>query len=211
MNSQTKQKLYLWLAIVGLVIVIICMATCKGDTGNEKASAPEVVGSFQPQEPIHDTIFDTLAGKVVTVQDRALLKELERVRKEYDELDQAFMNYNDSTQQAKYREAIEPREFETEFDNDTINIFMRGIVMGEVKSIYPKYRIKKRDIEVKCPYTRFRLLGGIKFGATKEFDRLNAGANLGFQGANGDLLTLEYNTQNVFSVGYSKTIFQIKK
>jgi len=213
--ESNKDKWIYRLIIAGLVLVILLLVTCRGSKKEIKVQIPEKNGSFMPKKPIHDTIkiTDTIKGEVITVEDKELLKRHAELQKDYTEMLLAFQNYNDSTQQAKYAEAIEVKEFKTEFDNDTINIVIKGLVRGEVESIYPKWKIKKSEEKVAIPETLRILIGG-GIGSNKDLDSYTVKVNLGLQDAKGNVYRASYQkiqNQDYFLGEIDFSIFEFKK
>ena len=216
---ETERKKGNWtLAIALFAVAIVLFLFLKGCDGNGETiivKHPAVVGSFEPAKPIHDTIFLTKIVKSKPVQnsnDEFAQSEINRLLKEYNDLDAAFANANDSLQQIIYKQTIAPKLFSHTFDNDTLKATVKGIVAnGEVDKLKLDYTIKPYTTLVKVPQTVFRLLGGIETGMTKDLSKFNAKANIGIQNKKGNILTISADSDQRFYVGYTASIFSIKK
>lgn len=218
METQNNNGIWTLRIAVAIIIIFSIIAFFNGcfdkKTETVPVKVPEVKGTFAPVKPIHDTIFLTknVKSKPLTSNDGFLQSEIDRILKEYNKLDEAFANANDSLQQIIYSQAIKPKLFEHTFNNDTITATVKGIVAnGEVDRLKLDYTIKPYTTLVKVPQTKFRLLGGIETGMSKSFDKFNVKANLGFQNAKGNILNIGADTDQRFYIGYSASIFTIKR
>ena len=215
-ENQSNWSLRIALAIIIIGFIIAFFNGCF-DHKNEiiKVLIPEVKGSFAPVKPIHDTIFLTKTVKSKPIQnsnDEFAQAEINRLLKEYNDLDAAFANANDSLQQIIYKQTIKPKLFSHTFDNDTINATVKGIVAnGEVDKLKLDYTIKPYTTLVKVPQTVFRLLGGIETGMTKDLSKFNAKANIGIQNKKGNILSISADSDQRFYIGYTMSVFSIKR
>ena len=213
-NKKVKKNLIIALFAVG-IILFFWFKGCVGKNETIKIKTPEVKASFEPVKPIHDTIFLTKfvnSTPIKNSNDAFAQSEINRLLKEYNDLDEAFARANDSLQQIIYSKAIAPKQFSHTFNNDTINATVKGIVAnGEVDKLKLDYTIKTRSLDVKVPQTVFRLLGGVEAGMSKSFDNFNAKVNLGIQNKKGNIITISADTDQRFYLGYSMNIFSVKR
>ena len=212
--KQLKPNIILIIyTVIAIFLVLFWFKGCKGNTEIISLKIPVVKGRFKALKPIHDTLFLTkfVKSKSIASNDEFLQSEVDRLLKEYNSLNESFANANDSLQQIIYSQAIKPKSFTHNFNNDTINATVSGIVKGEVDRLKLNYTIKERKVDVKVPYTRFRLLGGVETGMTKSFDKFNVKANLGFQNAKGNILNIGADSDQRFYIGYTVSIFQVKR
>ena len=177
---------------------------------------PEVVGTLPSVKPINKTIRDTMYltkfvnSKMDKKEKEFLQGEIDRLGREYDLMDEAFANANDSLQQLLYKDAITVNEFRTDFDNDTLSATAYGLVRGEVQTLGLKYKIKSKEIP-KLKESVFRLLAGAEFGTTKSFDKVNAKGSLIGQFKSGNQISIGIDTEQRFYVGGAMSIFNVKK
>lgn len=166
--NYTKKDFILSAVIVVLAILLFF----KDCNGNGKTTTtvtiPEVKGKFEavkPEQKPVNHIVDVnkkVFGQNLSKKELAFWKaEAERLFKENQEMDQAFMNANDSLQQLLYKNAITIKAFNHTFDNDTLSATVTGLVRGEVQKIKLDYTIKERKIEVKQKEVVFRMLAEI--------------------------------------------------
>jgi hypothetical protein len=216
---NTEKKTANWILIFSIAIAILLLLLwfkgCNSDPETIKVPIPEVKGNFEPVKPIHDTIFLTKFVKSKPIQnsnDAFAQAEINRLLKEYNDLDAAFANANDSLQQIIYSKTLAPKLFTHTFDNDTLKATVKGIVAnGEVDKLKLDYTIKAKNIDVKVPQKVFSLLGGVEAGMSINLTRFNAKANLGFQNKKGNIITVSADTDQRFYVGYTMSIFSIKR
>lgn len=213
MSKKNQNIILFFCAIIAVLMLLFWFKGCNLNTKTIPVTIPEVKGTFKAVKPIHDTLFLTkfVKSKPLTSNDEFLQKEVDRLLKEYNSLNESFANANDSLQKIIYSQAIKPKSFTQTFNNDTIKATVSGIVKGEVDRLKLDYIIKERKIDIKVPYTRFRLLGGIETGMIKSFDKFNVKANLGFQNAKGNILNIGADSDQRFYIGYTASIFQVKR
>jgi hypothetical protein len=231
---ETKKRYNSTLILSGILSIVFLLLWFKGCSSltpsTVKVKTPEVKGSFKDLKPKNEIIKWPKNGqkndkngfvlsdntnktrKANGQENQFLQSEIDRLLNEYNSLNDAFARANDSLQQEIYKRTIAPKLFSQYFDNDTLSATVKGIVAnGEVQKLKLDYTIKSRNIDVKVPEVKFRLLGGVEVGATKEFDKFNTKVNLGFQNKKGDIISVSADTDQRFYLGYSKTIFSIKK
>jgi hypothetical protein len=217
----TKKDFILSAVIVALIVALF-FKSCDNPTVKKTMTVetPEVKGKFEVVKPEQIVISDKKTANVQKAFGQNLSKkeleywkaEAERLFKENQEMDQAFMNANDSLQQLLYKNAITIKSFNHQFDNDTLSATVKGLVRGEIQSIALDYKIKSRKIEIPNPKeVKFRMLGGVEVGNTKEFNDFSVKANVGFQLGSGAILNFSADNQQRFYVGYLVPIFTIKR
>lgn len=220
-DNKTRNKAYI--GFIGIVIffAVLWFKSCGNDPEKVTYEQPEVKGGFEVVKPNQTTLSENDKSKITktTFGQNLSNKELEywkaeaeRLFKENQEMDQAFMNTNDSLQQLLYKNAISIKAFNHKFDNDTLSATVKGLVRGEVQSIKLDYTIKKRTVELPKPKeVKFRMLAGVEVGNTKQFNDFSVKANVGFQLGSGTILNFSADTEQRFYVGYSVPIFTIKR
>ena len=214
METKKNKSTLVLSGIIVVLLILLWFKSCNSQPETIKVNVPEATGSFETTKVIHDTIFltKTVKSKPISVNDEFAQSEIDRLLKEYNELNDAFANANDSLQQIIYAKTIAAKQFSHTFDNDTLNATVKGIVAnGEVDKLKLDYKIKSRTIETKIPQTTFRLLGGIEIGNSLQLDQFVTKANLGFQNKKGNVVTLAVDTDQRFYVGYQFSIFSLKK
>lgn len=218
-DNKTANKVLIGAIGIAVFFLLLWFKSCDNKPEKVTVVLPEVKGKFEAVKPEQIVISDKKTANVQKAFGQNLSKkeleywkaEAERLFKENQEMDQAFMNANDSLQQLLYKNAITIKSFNHQFDNDTLSATVKGLVRGEIQSIAIDYTIKSRKIEVAKPKeVKFRMLGGIEVGNTKEFNDFSVKANVGFQLGSGSILNLSADTEQRFYVGYSVPIFTIK-
>jgi hypothetical protein len=221
MENVSKEGNKSLLGAIGLAVFFIFLwfKSCGNQPDKIPVNLPEVKGKFEavnPEQKPVNHIVDVnkkVFGQNLSKKELEYWKaEAERLFKENQEMDQAFMNANDSLQQLLYKNAISIKAFNHKFDNDTLSATVKGLVRGEIQNIALDYKIKSRKIEIPNPKeVKFRMLGGVEVGNTKEFNDFSVKANVGFQLGSGAILNFSADTQQRFYVGYSVPIFTIKR
>lgn len=211
-NNTTKPILYL-----GWVLLFIFLWLNGNKTTNQtKVILPEVKGSFEPvTNVIHKPINHVVDVSEKVSNSTALEKYQNDIYELYNENEALKQNYINETDSLKrelmYLKSIQLNEFYHTFDNDTINIKVKGIVQGEVKSLQPFYTIKERKQSVTIPVVKFRVLTGFGVGNSINFDKPIFKANLGFQNAKGNILRASFDTDKKFMLEYDFSLFTVKK
>lgn len=178
-----------------------------------KVTVPEIKGKFEAKKPKHTPIATTrktATGEVVYVENpinEELIQENIQLKIDFAKAD--------SIQRVKlYDEAVQLSTFTSPpFEDENIKIDISGIVQGEVKEVFPLYKIKERKIEVpvKVKQTVFRLLGGTEIGNNTHFNDFKVKGNVMFQNRKGNIFSASYDTRETFWIGYNATLFEIKK
>lgn len=217
-NYTKANRTALW--IIGLIIaVFVIIAFFKGCfSENETVTVTHkpITGKTTIAEPqtviIHDTVFvpKKYFGPDLSNADELKWKSI------YDSVLNANIQMQIQFAKSKnkdsiYKETISPKAFTRTWDNDTLNATVYGIYFGAIPNIQLKYTIKSRKQEVKVPQTVFRLLGGIETGMTKDMNKFNIKANLGFQNKKGNVFSAGFDSDQRIYLGYTTSIFQIKR
>jgi len=194
--------------IIVVLIVFIFFKDCSNDTEPIIIKTPEIKGQFEAKKPVHIPIVNEpilskndkskQIIKTIIIENDSLLKSYER---ENDSLKKLLM----------FKKAIQLSSFSSKFEDDNLLLNITGIVQGEVKEIKPNYTIKSKEIEVKVKRVRFRMLAGLEVGNTLLFDKPLFTANIGFQNAKGNIITASYDSEQRIFVGYSFTVFKIRR
>jgi hypothetical protein len=223
MENVSKEGNKSLLGAIGLAVFFIFLwfKSCGNQPDKIPVNLPEVKGKFKAVKPEQKPLAENDLSKIDknTFGQNLSKKELEywkaeaeRLFKENQEMDQAFMNANDSLQQLLYKNAISIKTFNHKFDNDTLSATVKGLVRGEIQNIALDYKIKSRKIEIPNPKeVKFRMLGGIEVGNIKEFNDFSVKGNVGFQLGSGAILNFSADNQKRFYVGYSVPIFTIRR
>lgn len=205
-----------WSGWILLFIVLFFMKTCQPEPSFSKIEIPEKKGKFEGKKPDHVEITPKIIhtkenvyikGEKVYIANplnEVLLSENERLKLDFEKA-------NDSIKKLLYDNAISINKFSTTFEDENLLLNIDGIVRGEVQEVTPNYTIKKQTISVPVKQTIFRLLGGVEAGNTMQLNQLSFKANVGFQNKSGDVLNIGYDTQNVIWIGFSKSLFEIKR
>lgn len=207
------KKTILYLGWV-LAFFLLWLRGCepKQNTKHER----EIKGNFKPvRNIVHrqlDTVYITNEKVSKSTGFEKYQNDITELYNENEALKQAFINETDSLKrELMYFKSIQLKEFMHEFDNDTINILVKGVVQGEVKTLQPFYTIKERKENITIPVVKFRLLTGFGVGNSINFDKPVFNANLGFQNAKGNILRVGFDTEKRILLEYDINIFTIKK
>lgn len=209
-NTYIKPVLYLgWV----LFFIAIWFKGCeKIDPNTVKIIIPKVEGNFEPAKVIeHNKIDSIYLDKIIKVQDPKLISDINKLYNENEQLKKDYIDADSLKRELMYLKSIQLSEFYHEFDNDTINILIKGIVQGEVKQLQPFYTIKQREQSIAIPEVKFRLLAGGSIGNSTDFYNPLFSAGLGFQNKKGNILLGSFDTEKRITIGYYQSIFSIKK
>lgn len=210
-----KSLLYENLKYLGWILLFIFL-WFNGCSGNEKSSTttkvivPEIKGKFEAKKPVSVPIRQKLSKGETVYKDNPINPKLIA---ENEKLKADFAKANDSIKKLHFAKAIQLNKFSTDFEDENVIINIEGIVQGEVKEITPGYKIKERKIEapIKVKETVLRLLGGLEVGNNMQLSNPIFKANLMLQNRKGNVLTTSYDSQKNIYVGYSFSIFNIKR
>jgi hypothetical protein len=207
------KKLIQPIIIAGLILLLF-FKSCSGEEKTTTApglKVPAIIGKFKPKKPTQTPIPIPKKGKKPKTQipfdDSFLQAEIDSLIA----LNNRFSTANDSLKAAMFANAIQLKEYQQTFDNDTIKTTVKGLVSGEIKSMAIDYVIKPRTIAPPVAKETFlRLLAGVEIGNTKTLDQLTTKANFGFQNRKGNILTFSVDTNERFYFGYTISIWNIK-
>ena len=201
-----------YLIIVAL-IVFIFFKDCSNTPDPVVIKIPAVSGSFEPVKPVQVPItHEPILSKSNKSKNDKSKKPIPGYVIENDSLLKSYERENDSLKRAlMFKKAIQLSSFNTKFEDENLTLNIDGIVQGEVQEITPSYVIKAKEITVKQKEVKFRLLAGLEVGNTILFNDPLFKANIGFQNAKGNIITASYDTEKRIFVGYSFTVFKIKR
>jgi len=116
----------------------------------------------------------------------------------------------------QYTEAIRINNYETVFDNKDVKLTIRAKTEGKLLELIPEYTIKKFDTLVSAIVPKpkekvFSLNIGAGLNTTKTFDKLEPTVNVDLVNKKGSILKASYGTEGTISVGYTFTLFSVKK
>jgi hypothetical protein len=202
-DKRIKQSI-LWLGWILFIILLIL----KGCGNTQTVTLPAITRTLPA-----DTVIET---KIITAEKwykdakaenklKADIKEMYSRLLNYEE-ESAWMQeefaHKDSLQKAElYRLATSLKSFESNFEDDHIEILINGILSGgNVKEITPTYKIKERTVNV--PKANLSVLGGFQVGAGISLDKPVVIGNLGIQNAKGNIIRIGLDTEKRILVGY---------
>jgi hypothetical protein len=219
MNTETKQ--IDWVKVFSIVTAIVfAFLWLKGCASSNpepqiakvEVTVPEVKRTLESKKPVHfkANLPKNDKSKIVKVENpinQQLVAENERIKL-------TFAKETDSLKkQLAYEKAVALNNFSTKFEDENLELNLEGVVQGEVKEITPSYKIKERKVEtaVKEKQVAFRMLGGVEVGNTLVLDKFAVKANLMFQNKKGNIFSASMDTNKAIWVGYSASIFSIKR
>ena len=204
------KKSFPYLIIVAL-IVFIFFKDCSNSPDPVIIKTPEIKGKFEAKKPVHVPIVNEPIGQNLSKNEKPK-QIIKTIIIENDSLLKSYERENDSLKKLlMFKKAIQLNTFRSKFEDDNILLNITGIVQGEVKEIKPNYTIKSKEITVKQKEVKFRMLAGLEVGNTLLFDKPLFKANIGFQNAKGNIITASYDSENRIFVGYSFTVFKIRR
>ncbi|HET8885874.1 MAG TPA: hypothetical protein VFM70_05920 [Salinimicrobium sp.] len=198
--------------VIAILLLILFFKGCDSEPKKKtiEVKVPEITAELPEQKPEHKNAKDPVEVKWKE-------KVIEVPNPVNEELAIAYQKAKDSLERYKmYLDAIQMREFISEYEDDNLKLTLTGMVQGEVQSIKPTYTIKERTAtaEVEEKETVFRLLGGVEFGNNTMLNDFRYKANLGFQNAKGNILRGSFSNENGINyiyLGYDISIFQIRR
>jgi len=204
------KKSFPYLIIVAL-IVFIFLKDCSNAPDPVIIHTPEVSGSFDSVKPVHVPIVNEPIRQNLSKNDKPK-QIIKTIIIENDSLLKSYERENDSLKRVlMFKKAIQLSNFSSKFEDDNLLLNITGVVQGEVKELKPDYTIKSKEIEVKVKRVKFRMLAGLEVGNTILFNDPLFKANVGFQNAKGNIITASYDTEKRIFVGYSFTVFKIRR
>lgn len=181
-----------------------------------KVNVPEVKGVFEAIVP--DNVPITLENgnieKSVAKQSLSTENPINaKLLAENEQLKADFTKANDSIKKLQFSNAIVINDFSSVFEDSILKININGKVRGEVKQVTPTYTIKQKTVETQIipKETVFRLLGGLEIGNNKNLSNPLFKANLGVQNRKGNVISVSYDNNKNFYLGYQFSIFNIKR
>lgn len=192
-----------YLMYLGWVLFIISLwFNC---TNNNKTTTiiktREIKGSFDPVTNIVHKPIIRVVEKVSKSTDLELYNENEALK-------QAYFNETDSLKrELMYLKAVKLNEFSREFDNDTINITVKGIVQGEVKSLQPFYTIKERKENISIPVVKYCFITGFGISTDLELKKPTLNAGFGVVNKKSNIIIINFNTEKQFGISFYKKLF----
>ena len=195
-----------------VVVLLLFFRGCKGETEPETITitVPEKKSEFEPViNPEPETI--RVPFEVVKWKDTVIYKE-NPVNTELVEQYKKVLSDKDSILALQlYADAVAIREYNEVLEDSLIRTDNYFKTQGKLLEFKQEYTLKEREVSLKTPETRFRLLGGIEAGNSLELNKFTAKGNLMFQGRKGNIMSISYDTDKRIWVGYNFTIFKIKK
>lgn len=199
--------------VIVILIILLWFKSCGGESQTTTVTIPAVKGTIVKTEIKHDTIYkeNKVVKRIVEVDPR-MEKEIESLVNENTSLMSDFFTTKDSLKQAQlYADAIKIKTFSTPYEDEFLKGTMNGVVRGEVKALLLDYTTKPKPISYTPQEVKFRLLAGIEVGNDKQFNDFSAKANIGFQNKKGAIIHVGVDTNERFYVGYTASIFSIKR
>jgi hypothetical protein len=198
--------------------VIFFQNSCEpSPTQPKKIVIPEKQGKSPISKPVQVVV---VPGEPFTIpnpnndkkETEFLQKQLDSLLKENNDLAEAFAVATDSLQNELYKQAISIRYYEECYGDEHVEIASSGFVRGEIQSMKFDYTIREKTIEAPADKeVTFRLMGGVEFGNTLQFDSFLVKGNLGFQNKKGNVFTTSFDTEQRIWIGYNASIFKIKR
>jgi len=205
--------------VIAVLLAIIWFQGCKEQPKpKDRIIIKEIKGEFEPikpikTKPITQKYIDSVKSTVKRSEsNKKYLNDISELYAENERLKQNYIDADSLKRELIYLKSIQLSEFYHEFDNDTINIMVKGIVQGEVKQLQPFYKIKERTIPI--PEVKFRMLVGGGVGINKELNQGVYKFNLSFQNKNYNIIRASYmqiGQQKYGIAEYDFSLFKIKK
>lgn len=213
---EFELKLLRRYSIIVTILLIICLFVLKCERKNEPALATEntkeIKGRFKTQYKDKIVYKSLVIPNYIKVKDTKTSDSLYKVIQNYNddfsfEMDR-FIFENDSLKKLTlFKNAIEPKQFSTDFDNKDLTLNISGVVAGsEIKEITPKYTIK--PIKIKS-YNKILVGGG--FGSNKALNQVTYKANVSFQNKKNSIYRISYQrigTQEFGLIEYDLSLFK---
>jgi len=204
-------------AVVAVLAILIFnwFGKCSSGSGEkQKVIVPAISEKFEPKKPdskpleiIQRPINQVKKDGIVYIHNPLN----EKLARENDSLKANYAIISDSLKSKEYFKAIELNSFSTKFEDDNLLLNINGTIRGEVQEITPSYTIKERKIDIVPKQTVFRLLAGAEIGSSIITPKLNIKANLMLQNKRGDIISGSYDTNQIYWIGFNKSIFNIKR
>jgi hypothetical protein len=232
MNTQTKQ--IDWVKVFSIVTAIVfAFLWLKGCASSNpepqiakvEVTVPEVQGKLEPKKPLHLKVNlpKNDKSKIVKVENpinQQLVAENERLKQyatENEKLKLAFVQERDSLKkQLLFEQVAQLNNFSTKHEDEYLELYIDGVVQGQVKEITPRYKLKERQLEipVKQKETVLRVLAGGGFGVNKDLNQATWKLNLSLQNKKGNIIRGSYQrigNQDYWLGEYDISIFNFKR
>lgn len=198
-----------------LLFIVLWFKGCSsgGQLAVSKITVPEVKGKLETKKPDHAPVAwpeKDQPKPVIKWRDKEILIE----NPINTTLANQYIMAKDSLERLNlYLKSIQLNSFSSKFEDDNLLLNIKGIVQGEVQEITPSYTIKEKTIPVqlKQKQTVFRLLAGAELGNTTLLDDFCVKGNLMFQNKKGNIGSLSFDTDQRIWIGFSKSIFDVKR
>lgn len=204
------------IVVLIITVILLCVFRCEPTEKIVIATVPSVSGKFESKNPTHiDLPKNVKSNSVKSKNDKELFLEIEinKLLKEQEIQREEFASATDSLKKELFNKAIEPKEFKSRFDDDNVTIDINGIVIGEVKSVAPKYTIKekKTDVIVRLRQRVFSLKTGVEYGNNLQLNNSTFKANIEFENKKGNSFSYGYDTNKTHWIGVKFTLFERKR
>lgn len=222
--NKKNIEYFKWLGwVLAIIFFFLLIKSCEKVTDElAKIKTPAVAGKFTPVKPIQTPVSIGQDLSKIDKSKKYTKEELEFYQNQLIEfadenynLQMKFANETDSLKRIiMFNDATKLQNFNHRFEDDNIYIDVNGIVQGDVKSVSSKYYIKSKEISVKVPTTRFRLLAGGGAGIDTELSQGLVKVNLGFQNQKGNIYRAGYlklGNQNFVLAEFDVSIFESKR
>jgi len=200
MNTNNYKFIVTLLILLGFLTISFFVGRCSSPkevkTETIKVSVPGVAGKSKiinnpvPYEVIKDSII--YKDSIVYQENQELIERFRKIESEKERLD-------------AYMKSIELKKYDMPYEDENIKTNALITTRGDIISFEQKYEIKPRTIEAQIPVKEPKLAiylgGGLINNAY--FNNFAVEANIGIQNKKGDILSVGYDTQKNFKVGYS--------
>lgn len=170
--------------------------TVKVTTPAIKGSS-EIITNLVPYKIIKDSVIyrDTIVYK----ENLELIERFNKIETEKGRLE-------------AYIKSITLNKYNIPYEDKYIKTNSLLTTRGEIVSFEQKYEIKPQDISIDVPTkeTKFALYAGAGLSNNLQLNNFAVQGNIGFQNKKGDILSINYDTQNNITVGYSFRLINIK-
>lgn len=201
-------KKYIPYIIIGVLMFLLWQKSCTGDKEPQTVVIPEQKGSFperQNPEPIPAPKKEYVY-KYITETDTVKIEVENPINQELMAFYLASKNKD-----SLYADAIGEREYNIVEEDSLLMTENQIKTQGHLLSFQQSYTLKEREVPVKQKETVLRLLGGFEVGNTTQLDNFTAKANLGLQNRKGNILSVGYDTEENWWLGYQINLGEIKR
>ena len=193
--------------IIAFLIVLLFFTNSKKNTAQKPIfiTVPKIDGSFEASKPIQLPLIQKPLGQILSKKETIYVAENNKLLKEFQQENESLKK------ELLFKKAIQLNTFTSNFEDENVILNIAGIVQGELKEVTPTYTIKAKKVVIQPKQVKFRLLAGVEIGNTLVFDKPLFKANVGFQNAKGNQLTVSYDSEERIFVGYNFTVFKIRR